>query len=218
MKPKIKKDEIRLTIKRGLFDKRPCQLILNPNFIQFEDKDLTKFNKNSITGYRYGIKWIIDFWVFIGRKYQIFIQNKDDQILEICFKSYFGIKGKKLNECYNKILYTLWVYYFEDIESAQFLKIIKGEKFIFTNVNFTKDKISFTTQNGFKDELREISWENLGLEAFQSEFCIFASDNPAKVYKFFSYIKDWNSEILCGLIKNGITLKKVERYSQNHNT
>ena len=69
-------EEIQLKIKRGFLDNRERKLIINPEFIKFENKNsisdaYTQFNKDSIIEYRYGINWIEGLYFTIGREYQI---------------------------------------------------------------------------------------------------------------------------------------------------
>ena len=78
------------TIVRGLFDTRKRSLIIDDNFIKFENKDqkndlFTIIKKEDIAGIRYGIHFIDGYKFTIGREYQIFIRNKSDKELNIFF-------------------------------------------------------------------------------------------------------------------------------------
>jgi hypothetical protein len=140
-------EEIHFSIKRGLLDNRERKLIINPESIKFENKDsksdtYTQFNKDSIVEYRYGIKWIEGIYFTIGREYQIFIRNKENHILKINFKSFYGINKKEYHNKYAEIVDTLWQLYFSDISRFYLDKFHKEEDFAINNVIFTKNNLT----------------------------------------------------------------------------
>ena len=104
-------------IKRGLLDNLPRKLTITPDFIEYQVKDtrinpFIRFEKDSIIGFRHGIKWIRGFEFTIGREYQIFIQDRNDKVLKIAFKTFYGLNNKALSETYSQILNKIWDNFF----------------------------------------------------------------------------------------------------------
>ncbi|WP_435525144.1 hypothetical protein [Chryseobacterium indoltheticum] len=87
------------TVVRGLFDARKRQLMIDENFLKFENKDhnenlFTTIPKDEITGIRYGIHFIKGLKFYIGREYQIFIKAKSGKELKIFFQTILQKKIK----------------------------------------------------------------------------------------------------------------------------
>jgi hypothetical protein len=205
--------EVQLTIKRGLLDSRPRELIINSEFIRFEDKDLrsdlyTQFDKSSITAYRFGIKWIRGIEFTIGREYQIFILGQQDKILKINFKSLYRIKRKEYHEKYAQIVNSLWSFYFFEISNNLFERFQNKEEFILCDVNFTKEHLTIKVTGVIREKKKEISWDKVGTRDYETYFTIFSLDDPANIYRGFSYLEDWNSDILNNLVKRILDSKK----------
>lgn len=200
------KQEIQLTVKRGLLDNRPRKLIINSDFIKFEDKDLrsdtfTQFDKDVITDYRFGIKWIKGFEFTIGREYQIFIRNQNRETLKINFKSLYGINKNEHHKLYVEILEALWDFYFGNITNNFLDRFYNDEEFSIANVHFSKDKLIIKVDRLIKEDEIEISWNKLGTKDYHTYFAIYSIENPAKINKSFSYLDDWNTAILYSLVR-----------------
>src|ERR1051325_6216725 len=105
--------ELIFLIQRGPLDNRKRQLIINPRFLQFENKDMladpfTRFNSEEIKECRYGVNWIRGISDFIiGREYQIFLRSQRNIILKINFKSFYGIGKKRLHQQFIDIMDAL---------------------------------------------------------------------------------------------------------------
>jgi len=194
-------EEIQLTIKRGLLDNRQRQLIINSDFIKFEDKDLlsalyTRFERDSIKDFRFGIKWIRGFEFTIGREYQIFIRNQDNRVLKINFKSLYGHRRKEYHKLYAQIIDSLWNFYFLTITDNLIDKFNKGEKFSIANVLFSENNLTIIVSRAFKEEKKEISWNKVGKRDYQTYFAIFSLDDPNNINRGYSYLDDWNTAVL----------------------
>ncbi len=208
-------EEIQFSIIRGFLDNRKRQLILNPEFIRFEDKDLvsdsfTQFNKSSITEFRYGINWINGIEFTIGREYQIFIRNQENQVLKLNFKSFYGFKKKEYHRNYIKILGTLWDFYFSDISWNFINKFQREEEFKIGNVAFTKDNITISVSGILKEERKIIPWENVRTKDYQTYFAIYSIEDSLDINRGYSYLDEWNTGILYSVVKSILDVKKIE--------
>ena len=207
--------ELELTIKRGLLDNRHRQLIINPDFIKFEDKNLindsfTQFEKDTIKDFRYGVKWISGAYFTIGRDYQIYIRNDDNKILKINFKSYFGIKKQEAHNIYVKIINALWDCYFSDISNVYLSKFIKDESFNIEHLFFTKDSLIFDKISVIKSEKKEILWENVRTKNYHTYFAIYSIEDPVKINIGYKYLDEWNTSVIYSVVKSILNYKKIE--------
>lgn len=205
--------ETKLLIKRGLLDKKPRQLILNPDFIQFQDKDLisnsfTHFEKKLITGYRFGIKWIKGFEFTIGRDYQIFIRNSENKILKINFKCFYGINKNEYHKQYAQIVDTLWDLYFWEITNDFFRKFQQNEVFTIGEVCFTKDELIIKVPAIIKEKEYKIPWDKVATQDYHTYFAIYSLDNPTDINRGYNYLEDWNTNILINLVRAILKFKQ----------
>jgi hypothetical protein len=146
MSSKEDTSEINIFIQRGPFDRRQRQLIINPDPIQFEDKNgadaVTTFTKDEISEYRYGINWIKGFEITIGREYAVFIRNSSGQTLKIGFKTFYGARKKEYHKLSNDILNALWYFFFNDIANQLYDKFKKELDVTIGRATLTKDAIT----------------------------------------------------------------------------
>lgn len=206
METKETLEETIFTVKRGPIDNKPRKLIVHPEFIQFESGNGTsnqyiKFDKTSIKAYRFGVKWIRGSHFTIGREYQIFISNKEDKILKINFKSFYGIKKKACHHLYVDILEKLWDYYFRDIANNFLHEFWDNQEFTICNVTFNKENLSFKTKGILKEETKEIEWDKVQTRDYQTYFAIYSTDDPVNKNKTFNYLNDWNTNILYSVVR-----------------
>lgn len=183
--------EINVTIKRGLLDSRKRQLIINPSFIQFEDKDLlsdpfTRFEKDEIADYRFGINWIKGFEFTIVREYQIFIRNTDSKALKINFKSFYGIMKNELNKLYADILKALWQFYFADITNDLLTKYRDGESIEVSDVQISNNGLTIKSSGIFKEQKKTIAWEKVGTSDYYTYFNIHSIEDIVNVNRGYS--------------------------------
>jgi hypothetical protein len=188
-----------ITIKRGWVDSRPRLLEINNEYLQLEDKDLindpyTKFNKQEIQDYRFGIKWIRGFELTVGREYLVFVRNSSVKIIKISFKTFYGINKNRLHDNYSKILDELWQCYFGDITNNILASFSSGENISINNVLISIDGI--TIRNN-----QYIIWENVRAQDYHTYFAIYSKDNPGKINAAYKYLDEWNTGVLYGVIR-----------------
>jgi hypothetical protein len=209
-------DEKEFIIKRGITDNHPRQLIFNENFLRFENKDLagnqfTTFQKNQITDYSFGVKWMRYYFVF-GREYIITIKNAQNQIIKINFKTYFGRKKKEYNELYTNIVTDLWKYYFEQ-QAINFInKNEAGEEFEIGEVLFTEEGIIIKTNSSIRQKKALIPWEKVQTKNYATYLAIYAVDDAATTNRGYSYLNDWNTNVLYCVIRTILSRKNKKTY------
>jgi hypothetical protein len=210
-------EEKRFFIKRSYFDNALRELVFNQNFLKFEDKDLaqnlnTVFQKGEIKDFRYGIRWI-KFELTYGREYQIFIRNKEDKILKITFKSYFGCKKDILHKQYAEIVDGLWDYYFADIINEFINMYNDGKEFTIGDVKFTKENISLNISGIFNQKRINIVWENVRTKNYYNYFSIYSIENSQDINRGYNYHQDWNTSVLYSVIRTILRNKEIEIYN-----
>ncbi|MCU7616570.1 hypothetical protein NZ698_05125 [Chryseobacterium sp. PBS4-4] len=184
------------TIVRGLFDNRKRQLILDKNFIKFENKDrkgdlFTVINKEDITGIRYGIQFINGYSFYIGREYLIYIKTISNHEIKINFKLFYGRKLQEKHQLFYDIIDELWNNYLDDLSQSYLNKIISGENFELCGVQFLTDKIKFNN--------KELLFKNLEIKKYKHHYLIYSNQNEYQ-NKMLYYLKDENAVILSNLL------------------
>jgi hypothetical protein len=169
------------TIVRGLFDNRKRQLILDQNFIKFENKDrkdnlFTIINKEDISGIRYGIHFINGYSFYIGREYKIFIKTHSKQEIEINFKLFYGRKLNEKHQLFCDIVDGLWDNYLDDLSQIYLDKINHDENFELCEVEFLCDR-----------------------KKYKHYFVIYSNQDDYHS-KMLYYLKDENAVILSNLL------------------
>lgn len=203
-------------IKRGFSDGHLRELLFNQDFLKFEANDTLNnthiiFKKEDITDYRYGIRWI-RFELTYGREYQIFIRNKENKIIKISFKSYFGRKKKALNNLYIDILEELWQFYFSEITNEFLTKHKYNEEFSVGDVVFTNEGIVFNVSGIFNQKKVTIPWEQVRTRNYHSYFSIYAANNPSEINRGYNYHEDWNTSVLYSVLRTILRDKGIENY------
>jgi len=182
-----------LSVKSSIFD-RNRQLTIAKDYIEFDDNDLiskspTKFDKEDIIGFRYGVKWINGYQFTIGRVYCIDIQNKQNKIIKLRLKSIYGIRKKLLTEKYATIVNTLYDNFFDNISKDYLSRFDNKIDFELAGLFFTQSGISLNKKS------KPISWDNVGTASYKSYYTIFSKSDPS-CYKAFEYLNDWNAGII----------------------
>ncbi|MEN2413858.1 hypothetical protein [Flavobacterium mesophilum] len=207
--------EIKLKIKRSLFDNYERELHLHPDFIKFEDKYLasngfTSFNADEIKEFCYGVTFYQYHFVF-GREYEILIKNFNDEILKIKIKSYLGIKKHKTHELYVKIINAIWNLYFAK-QVASFVKEFEaGESINIGEVNINPEGVIISVSKLLKQEKKLIPWEDVALRKYISYVSIYSKENAMDFNRGYSFKKDWNTFVVYNVIKNILDNKKLNK-------
>jgi hypothetical protein len=184
---------IKLTIKSSILD-RYRQLVIDKNYIEFGDNELiatppTKFNKEDITGFRYGIKWINGYQFTIGRTYCIDIQNKNGKIIKLRLKSLYGVRKKQLTNKYIQIVNALHDCFFDDLSRQYLTKFNENIEFELGGLLFSQKGISFKANSD------AIPWEDIGTASYRTYYTIYPKSDPNQ-YKAFEYLYHWNTGVV----------------------
>lgn len=206
--------ETNFVINRSLTDNAPRELIINKDFLMFEDKDFandtfTTFGTDQIVAYRFGVKWQSFYFVF-SREYCIEVKNTQNESIKINFKTYFGRKKNEYHELCNAILTSLWQNYFKDIELSYIQKYEKGEEFTIGEVTFLPEGIIIQTNSSIKLKNALIPWEKVRTKNYATYFAIYAVDKAATTNRGYSYLSDWNTSVLRNVITTILQSKNVE--------
>ena len=105
---------------------------------------------------------------------------------------------------------TLWDFYFSDISWNFINKFQREEEFKIGNVGFSKDNITIGVSGILKEESKTIPWESVRTRDYQTYFAIYSIDDPINVNRGYSYLDEWNTEILYSVVKSILDLKRIE--------
>ena len=211
---KEKPSEINVFIKRGFFDNTKRQLIIHPDFVQFEDKGLekdsfTRINKDEIAEFRFGINWISGFEFTVGREYLIFIRSIKGEIIKVSFKCFYRIKKQKFQQLYGDIVNAVWDFYFVDIIDDYVKRFNDGEDFELATATISQEGITIMARGIFKSQRKMIAWDKIGIRDYHSYIAVFSEDDKANINQAFYYLKDWNSCVLNAVLLNILQQKKL---------
>ena len=203
-------------IRRGITDNYPRQLIINENFLTFQNNDLatsqfTTFQKDQIASYSFGVKWMRYYFVF-GREYIITIKSTDGRIIKINFNTYFGRKKKEYHALCNEILSELWTRYFQHIATHFIEKHEAGQEFEIGNVLVAPDGIIIKTNIAIREKKAFIPWEKIKTKNYSTYFAIYAEDDTINTNRGYSYLNDWNTSLLRVVV---LQLLEKKTFSQN---
>lgn len=198
MNPKSDKSKLELTIRSTIFD-RHRQLVLDPDYIQFDDQDKvseppTRFLKEQIEGLRYGVKPIRGYRFRIGRIYCIDIRDVSGRIIKIRLKSLYRVRVKQLNAKYFSIVNHLYQSYFHPLTIAHFRQFQQGEEVKVLGVSLNQEGVLLDENVG------RISWNFIGIKRYWHYFTLYSEESPDQ-YRAFSPAEVWNTSILRQLIE-----------------
>jgi len=206
--------ESNFIIQRGLTDNASRELIIDPKYLKFENKDrvnntFTTFEKDQIEEYRFGVKWMKYRFTF-GREYVIEVKNSNKEIIKINFKTYFGRKKKEYHNLCNQILSALWDNYFAEIVENYIQKHERGEEFNIGEVSFLKEGIIIETNSSIKLKKALIPWEKVRTKTYVTYFAIYAVDKAADTNRGYSYLNDWNTVVVRSVVTSLLKMKNIE--------
>lgn len=198
------KEAIKISIKSDFFD-RKRELTFHPDFLEFDDNDKidgisTKFEKESITKFKFGIKWLNGYAFTFGRIYCIDIENIEGKQIKIRLKSFYGINLKKSTQKYAVIIDYLQDYYFDDI-SRKYLSDFSN------NIIFKINSIEYNNQ-GIKHNNISINWEDLQTKNFINYFSLSSKSDNNK-YILVYYMNDWNGTVIYSVTRKILIDKEL---------
>lgn len=182
---------LEIDIKPSILD-RKRKLIINPEFISYEDSDWidvpdTLLKKDQISGFRFGIEPIKGYAFTIGRRYCVDIKGDDNNAMKIRFTSLYKIRNLELYKKYISILDAFFNIHQDNIIDRYINSFNQHTYVEILGTTFKRESVLF---NG-----HDIPYGDLGVKEYTGYFALFSKSNP-KVYKAYSYLKDWNSAVL----------------------
>lgn len=175
-----------ILFKSNLFTNE-SELIFHPEHLELRDKKTntlrTKFEKKSITNFKFGIKWLNGYAFTFGRIYCIDIENDNNEQIKIRLKSFYKLNIKSLTEKYLNIIEYLQDYYFDDISRKYLNNFSKDISFKINGIEYNDKGISF------KNNI--ILWEDLETKNYRNYFSISSKSDSSK-YVLIDYMNDWN--------------------------
>ena len=198
-------EEIKTIIKRGGLDNLKRELIINPDFIQFEDTDSkttspTRFEKESITEYRYGVEWFSGFYLPVGLQFKVHLRNSENKIIKINFRSFYGYRKKELALLLSNIVDALWEFYFAGVADNFLRKLHDGESIEIGDARISSEGITLKKKGSRKVQENFIPWNDVGTQNYQSYFAIFSKNTPT-INGAYYYMSDWNTAILFSIVR-----------------
>jgi hypothetical protein len=196
--------ELDIQIQRGIFDRKQRQLLITPEFIQFENKSgdepFTTFKKEEIVEYLYGINWIRGFEFTVGREYVIYVKNSSNEELKINFKSFYGAKKKELYGNYVLIQERLWDFYFGRVGGTQLNQFNQGNNVTIGRATLTNEGV-VVSDGGLVKNDKLILWDDVTTKEYYTYVAVYSSKDAAKLNATFSFLKDWNTMVLFSVIQ-----------------
>lgn len=185
-------DSIELIIKPSVFE-RNRRLIINNDFIEVEDRTsvtgITRFEKDEIAEFRYGVKWISGYQFTIGRTYCVDIKSSSGQTINLRLRSLYRINNKKLAEKFSQIVNALYDLHFDKLSRSCLEKFEDGQSFKILGITFSPEGILLDKKRAM------ISWQEVGTRSYSTYYAVYSKQNPAE-HKTFKYLEDWNTGIL----------------------
>lgn len=189
---------LNISIRPSFFD-RERNLIINSDFIEFDDTELknakpTMILKSEISGFKFGIKRIRGYIFYIGTIFCIDVRGTNEQLIKLRLKSLYGINGKEFAEKYSSVLNALYDNYFDGIILNHLNRFENGEHFEIAGVLFNSNGVIFRKKNQL------IEWEDLGSKTYSNYYALYSKLQPGN-YQAFEYVNDWNTGILYSVIE-----------------
>lgn len=182
---------LKISVKSDFFD-RKRELTFHPDFLEFDDNDRidgisTKFEKEAIANFKFGIKWLNGYAFTFGRIYCIDIENYNGKQIKIRLKSFYGINLKSLTKKFATIVDSLQDYYFDDISRKYLQDFSNNIEFKINNIEYNHKGINFKNNS--------ILWEDLQTKNYRNYFSLSSKSDNTK-YLLVDYMNDWNGTVI----------------------
>ena len=187
---------LQYTIK-SFFLAKPKLLVIEPGFVTFGTAVLTngqvqKLMKANIAAIRFGVRGIRGYSFNFGRLYSIDIKSKEDDIVKIRFRSFYGVRKQLLDTMYLKIIKALQDNFIHEISRGYIKKFAVKENFTILGITFTQEGLILDKKWAL------IPWLDVSTKNYSTYYAVFSMTEPDK-YKAFKYANDWDTTVLYGV-------------------
>lgn len=169
-------------------------LIIDPFYIELEGPlSDTRFTKEDIEGFRFGVTRFTYKFIPVSRTYNIEIKNSEGKIILIRMHSFFEIGYKKVERLFIRIHKQIQQAYFNDM-AIHYVRLLKG--------GLTYELAgAFLTNEGvlLKKEKHVIPWIRIGLASYYHSCSVYDLADP-RHFKSFDYWYEWNASLLRAVI------------------
>lgn len=204
-------EKLEFIVRSTILD-RPRSLVIDPEFIEFDDQDQksklpTQFSRLEIEGIRYGVKPIRGYRFRIGRIYCIDIRDASNRVIKIRLKSVYRVRIKLLEKKYLAIVNSLFRYYFHDMTREYLTQFRDGQPVELLGVSLDNQGVLFDEKVG------RISWGFLGTKRYWHYYTLYSEEKPND-YRTFMFLDDWNAGVLRGVIEVILKEKFPKRFPE----
>ncbi len=189
-------------IQRGFLDNLPRKIIINPEYIEFEDKNRVNAENSKLywkdfDGIRYGYERIRGYSFYIGLKRSIYVKDTNNNQIKISLTSLYKIRSKRNQEKYSEILHAIFDFFLNSYLGKIIQDVKSGETVTFGGVKVSAQQVEFN----FKKESVNIDFLVLNIASYRTYFYIHSeADNEVGIR--INFLEEWNSILLYSLIKN----------------
>jgi hypothetical protein len=169
-------------------------LTIDPNYLELEGPlTNTRFTKEDIEGFRFGISQMSYLFIPFSRTYNLEIKNSQGKIMRIRMNSLFNIGNKGLSDLFTQIQDQIFEAYFKDMAN-HYAQLIHG------NLSYELAGVLLTSEGVLiKKDKPPIPWNKIGLQSYYHSCAIYDITDP-KQYRSFDYWHDWNAILLRAVV------------------
>ncbi len=165
-------------------------LTINPFYLELEGPlSDTRFTKEDIEGFRFGVTRFTYKFIPVSRTYNIEIKNSEGKIILIRMHSFFEIGYKKVERLFIQIHKQIQLAYFNDM-AIHYVRLLKG--------GLTYELAgAFLTNEGvlLRKEKQVIPWIRIGLASYYHSCSVYDLADPQH-FRSFDYWYEWNASLL----------------------
>ncbi len=189
-------------IQRGFLDNAPRKIIINSEYIEFEDKNRvdaenSKLYWKDFDGIRYGYERISGYYFYIGLKRKIYIKDVNSNQIKISLTSLYKIRSKRNHQKFSEILQAIFDSFLSNRLKSLIEAVKSGETITLAGVKVSQQQVEFN----YKEKLANIDLLVLNIATYKSYFYIY-SEAENEIGIRINYLDDWNSALLYSIIKN----------------
>jgi hypothetical protein len=180
-------------IKRGPFSASRV-LTIDFDYLELEGPLAnTRFSKDDIEGFRYGVRSFHYLFIPISNTYNIEVMNSKGKIMTIRMHSFFNIRKQKIENLFIQIYNLVQEAYFHDMVVHYVQLLSGGMSYDLAGALLTDEGIYI------KKDKPLIPWIRVGLMSYYRSCSIYDLADP-RIFKSFDYWHDWNASLLRAVV------------------